>query len=326
MTAHHPAVTDFKTRDASSYNAVAQSFDRLVAHLSAPIAARLVELAKLGPEERVLDVGTGTGIVALHAARMEPSGKVTGVDLSAGMLAVARRNATRGGLSGRVEFRRMDAESLAFANASFHAVVSLFALRHFPHPETALREMHRVLRPDGRLVLAVGSGAPWLSVRGVVHRLKLLPQLLRRLRGKQLVACAFLDGLVGSYIPTSRKAEEAAWTQGHRPMTQSVPALLRDAGFQDVRWEWRGQQTIVTTAEEFWELQTTLSSLSRKRLAEASPEVVERVRQKFMTTCREVVSHGGELVYPSGALVVSARRPQDGSLREPPQERRCPQG
>jgi hypothetical protein len=84
--------------------------------------------------------------------------------------------------------------------------------------------------------------------------------------------------------------------------------MIREAGFQDIRSEWQGQQAIVNTPEEFWELQTTFSSLSRKRLATTPSEIVARVRQEFMTTCREVLSHGGELVYPIGALLVSGRR------------------
>ena len=239
---------------------------------------------------------------------MGPSGKIVGIDLSDGMLEVARQNALAQGFADRVEFRKMDAESLNCQDESFDAVVSLFALRHFPHPETALQEMHRVLRPGGRLVLAVGSGAPWLSLVGLIHRLKLLPHIVRRFQGKQLVACEFLDRMVESYIPGSQKIEEAGWTHEHAHMQQSVPALIHAAGFRDVRTEWQGQQTIINTPEEFWELQTTFSSLSRKRLAAASPEIVSRLRQDFITSCQNVLSRGGELVYPTGALVVFGRR------------------
>ena len=309
MTTVNPNHAEFKTQDAASYNQVARSFDRLVTQWSAPVAARLVALAGLVPDNHVLDVGAGTGIVALRAvAEMGPSGRVVGIDLSDGMLEVARRNARERGLADRVEFLKMDAELLDCKDGSFDAVVSLFALRHFPHPETALQEMHRVLRPGGRLALAVGSGAPWLSVRGLVHRLKLVPQLFRRVQGKQLVACEFLDGIVEAHVPASGKNEETAWTHEHAHMQHSVPTMIREAGFQDIRSEWQGQQAIVNTPEEFWELQTTFSSLSRKRLATTPSEIVARVRQEFMTTCREVLSHGGELVYPTGALLVAGRR------------------
>lgn len=309
MKAVNPDHAEFKTQDAASYNQVAQSFDRLVTQWSTPVAARLIALAGLATDSHVLDVGAGTGIVALRAAAaMGLSGRVVGIDLSDGMLEIARQNAIEQGLSDRVEFRKMDAESLDCPDGLFDAVLSLFALRHFPHPEAALKEMHRVLRPGGQLVLAVGSGTPWLSLVGLVHRLKLLPQFLRRFQGKQLVACEFLDEIVEAHVPASGKNEETAWTHEHAHMQHSVPTMIREAGFQDIRSEWQGQQAIVNTPEEFWELQTTFSSLSRKRLATTPSEIVARVRQEFMTTCREVLSHGGELVYPIGALLVSGRR------------------
>src|SRR6516164_2902240 len=105
----------FKVQDASSYDTVANDFDRFTRRFTPPIARKLVTLANLQPGATVLDVGTGTGVVALEAAsRVGPGGHVIGIDLSGGMLAVAREHAKRGG--GTSEFRVMDAENLAFAD------------------------------------------------------------------------------------------------------------------------------------------------------------------------------------------------------------------
>src|SRR5579872_1934943 len=154
----------FKTRDAASYDSLTGEFERFTQRFTQPLAERLVELAALGTSHRVLDVGTGTGVVALAAAA-ETSfrGTIIAVDLSGGMLAAAQSKVLNQGLTRRVAFARMDAEQLALQNASFDTVISLFALLHFPNPLSALREMFRVLRPGGRLVIAVGSGPPLFS-------------------------------------------------------------------------------------------------------------------------------------------------------------------
>jgi SAM-dependent methyltransferase len=110
----------------------------------------LAEIAAIKPGDRVLDVACGTGVLAREAAsRVGPTGRVTGLDLNEGMLAVARR------LRPEIDWRQGDAAKLPFEGSAFDVVVSQFALMFFPDRVAALREMWRVLAPQGRLAVAV---------------------------------------------------------------------------------------------------------------------------------------------------------------------------
>lgn len=111
---------------------------------------RVTEAAQIGSGDRVLDVACGTGVLARAAAeRVGPAGSVTGLDPNEGMLSVARRKAPD------IEWRHGVAEELPFEDASFDAVVSQFGLMFFDDRQGAIREMLRVLRPGGRLAVAV---------------------------------------------------------------------------------------------------------------------------------------------------------------------------
>ena len=112
--------------------------------------SRVVEAACIGAGDRVLDVACGTGVLARSlAARVGAQGSVTGLDLNDGMLEVASRKAPQ------ITWRQGRAEQLPFENERFDAVVSQFGLMFFADRRAALQEMMRVLRPGGRLAVAV---------------------------------------------------------------------------------------------------------------------------------------------------------------------------
>jgi phosphatidylethanolamine/phosphatidyl-N-methylethanolamine N-methyltransferase len=105
---------------------------------------------------RILDVGVGTGMcLPLYA----PSTRVVGVDLSEKMLAKARKKVAEQGLRQVESLQVMDAENLEFPDASFDVVVAQYVVNTVPHPEVALDEFTRVLKPGGEIVLINRVGA-----------------------------------------------------------------------------------------------------------------------------------------------------------------------
>jgi arsenite methyltransferase len=111
-------------------------------------------LGRLGPGERVLDVGSGAGTDSLVAAQMVgPSGTVTGIDMTREMLAKARGAAEQMGAS-NVEFVEGEIERLPFADARFDVVISNGVIDLVPDKDAVFSEIHRVLAPGGRIQVA----------------------------------------------------------------------------------------------------------------------------------------------------------------------------
>lgn len=306
-------VENTKTQDAASYDRVSEAYARFTDLTTQALAESVVHLAALQPGDRVLDVGTGTGIVALEAGRRlaAAGGRVAGVDISGGQLAVARRKGQEAGVGSVVQFARCDAESLPFADGSFDVIVSLFALLHFPDPERAVREMFRVLRPQGRLVIGVGAPPSRTTWQGWKHRLNRLPDLVRLARGRLLLAPAMLDRLVGEMLPPQPESEGgASSTAASHSLRREreITALLRQTGFSRIHSQWEGHRTEFADEEEFWQLQSTFSSVARKRLQSAGADEVERLRDQFRSACLAVQARGGTLEYHHAALLASARR------------------
>jgi ubiquinone/menaquinone biosynthesis C-methylase UbiE len=122
--------------------------------LFGPWAADLVTLAAPQAGEQVLDVACGTGVVArLAATRVGPTGTVAGLDLNPEMLAVARALPPPPGA--RITWHEGNASAMPLADAAFDVVLCQQGVQFFPDRAAALREMHRVLAPGGRLALSV---------------------------------------------------------------------------------------------------------------------------------------------------------------------------
>lgn len=118
--------------------------------LTTPAAARLVKFANVRAGQNVLDVGCGTGVVAITAARI--GAHVLGIDLTPELLKRARDNARLANVE--IDFREGDAEALPFDDSAFDVVLSQFGHMFAPRPNVAIAEMLRVLKPGGTIAFA----------------------------------------------------------------------------------------------------------------------------------------------------------------------------
>ena len=141
------------------FDGIAADYDRLNHIMSLGIdrswrRRAIKEIVHGDEEQEILDIACGTGDFSIAIAkRMSPGSRVTGLDLSDGMLAVMREKLKAEGLEGRVAVVQGDSEAMGFASARFDRAAIAFGIRNFEHREKALREILRVLKPGGRLVI-----------------------------------------------------------------------------------------------------------------------------------------------------------------------------
>jgi 2-polyprenyl-3-methyl-5-hydroxy-6-metoxy-1,4-benzoquinol methylase len=149
-----PTITEpAKLRAATTYNAASDHFDDEPLGFWKRYGERTIERLALRSGARVLDVGCGTGASALPAAdRVGPTGRVIGVDLADRLLEIARQKAASRNLD-NAEFRFGDMERLGYPDRHFDAVVCVFAIFFVPDMAKQLRELWRMVGPDGQLAI-----------------------------------------------------------------------------------------------------------------------------------------------------------------------------
>ncbi|MBL7702591.1 MAG: bifunctional demethylmenaquinone methyltransferase/2-methoxy-6-polyprenyl-1,4-benzoquinol methylase UbiE [Ferruginibacter sp.] len=146
-----------KEQVAGMFNSIAFRYDFLNRFLSAGIDIRwrkkaIKQLVKTQPKT-ILDVATGTADVALMASAILNPDKITGIDISDGMLELGRKKIEKAGLTDRIELLNGDCETINFKNDSFEAVTVAFGVRNFENLEKGLSEILRVMKPGGKLVV-----------------------------------------------------------------------------------------------------------------------------------------------------------------------------
>jgi demethylmenaquinone methyltransferase/2-methoxy-6-polyprenyl-1,4-benzoquinol methylase len=200
------------------FDRIASVYDLLNSVMTAGMHHRWRERAadqcRLGPGDSALDVATGTGDLAIELKRrVGPGGRVVGSDLSERMLELAREKARD------VEFEWGNALKLPYTDNSFDAVAAGFGVRNFADLDAGLREMVRVARPGGRVVVLemTTPERPPLSLFFRVWFDRVVPQL-GRLAG---------DSDAYSYLPSSVR---------RFPPARELAAHMSSAGLVDIRW------------------------------------------------------------------------------------------
>lgn len=182
--------------------------------------ARAVDKARVGPGDRVLDVATGTGDLALELAkRVGPGGSVIGSDFSEPMLDIARSKTVPGQDGGAARFEWANAMDLPYPDRGFDAATVGFGARNFSDLDQGLREMARVVRPGGRVVILeiTTPTKPPLSTFHKVWFDQLVPAL-GKLAG---------DSAAYDYLPNSVK---------RFPDPAGLAARMDRAGLTDIGW------------------------------------------------------------------------------------------
>ena len=146
---------DEKQNIGSLFDRIAGKYDRINHLLSLDIDKwwRRRAVRQLSKADRVLDVAVGTGDLAIELVRSGKAQQVQGIDLSAGMMAVAAKKVAAAGLSDRISMEQGSAFDMPYADDSFDAVTCGFGVRNFSDLDKGLREMYRVLRPGGELMI-----------------------------------------------------------------------------------------------------------------------------------------------------------------------------
>ena len=146
-----------KQQVSEMFDDIAQRYDFMNRFLSAGIDVswrkKAIKLFKKDNPQHILDVATGTGDMAIMAAKLLQPRKITGIDISPKMLEIGRKKVENENLGTKIELYSGDSETINFADNTFDAVMVAFGVRNFEHLEKGLAEILRVMKPGAQLVV-----------------------------------------------------------------------------------------------------------------------------------------------------------------------------
>lgn len=179
----------------------------------------------------ILDIASGTGDQALEAIRLKPE-KITGVDISEHMLAIARRKAQKKKADDRLVFQPEDAENLSFSDDSFDLATISFGIRNFENLDAALQEIQRVLKPGGGLFILEFSKPQYFPVKQIYtfYLNQLVPKWGKWI-AKDKRAYRYLSDSIGDFIYGNQMTDllrrNGFINTGFRPVTAGIVTIYR---------------------------------------------------------------------------------------------------
>ncbi|HEX3249927.1 MAG TPA: class I SAM-dependent methyltransferase [Pyrinomonadaceae bacterium] len=249
----------------------------------APVTRAMIEEAGISAGQSVVDVAGGPGEPSLTIAEVVgPTGSVTHTDAVADMVAAAEEEARRRGIT-NVQFRQALADALPFADNSFDVAVSRMGVMFFPDVVGGLREMLRVVKPQGVICLAVWGLAEQNPFTNVVTK----------------VMSRYVE------MPAAEPDAPGAFRFGE---PGKLARLLEQAGATSVRereLNYRIEAPIST--EEYWHLRSATSGTLREKLAKLPPELVAKISADVKEAASEYFA-SGHMSFPAEMLIVSARK------------------
>jgi SAM-dependent methyltransferase len=251
-----------------------------------PLSDALLELARVAPGDRVLDLACGVGDPALAAARrVGPTGTVIATDIAPDMVAFAAQRAAAEGLR-NVEAHEMDAEAIDLPDASVDAVICRLGLMFLPELDRALAGVHRVLVPGGRFAAAI----PWRPA----------DQPIPRLVG------AILDALALPPMPPAEPGRPGIFSLAD---ASYVCAALQRAALAEIRIQPYTLTFDYRSSDEWLEFLLALNVPLRQYLADVTEQRLQEVRRETAAATEPWVQDDGHVRFASYGYYATAIRP-----------------
>ncbi len=231
MTYKQEKIKPYNTNEAKGiqvermFDQIAHSYDLLNHTLSLGIdkhwrKAAIDSLRPFKPQQ-ILDVATGTGDFAMLAAKELKPKELLGIDISEGMMSVGKNKIKEAGLDKIVHFQKEDCLNLSLTSDTFDAVMVAYGIRNFENLDQGLREMYRVLKPNGRLVIIELTSPNAFPMKQLFwfYSHVFMPTL-----GKIISK----DNKAYAYLPATMEAF---------PQGEKMQQILQKAGFNDVKFK-----------------------------------------------------------------------------------------
>jgi ubiquinone/menaquinone biosynthesis C-methylase UbiE len=261
------------------YSAGWKKWDDVMMKQMQPVGEKLVESLALKGTEHVLDIASGTGEPGLTAAALLPTGQVTAIDLSENMVEIANENARLKGVN-NYHSQVAEVSRMPFGDNFFDDIICRFGTMFFPDIRSSLHEIMRVLKPNGKLAVAVWASPQensFISLLGftVTEKLK-VPKLPPDAPGIFRFA---KPGLLSGYFG--------------------------DAGLAHVTEDTISGEVFFHNFEEYWELSTDVAGPIMEMLNSQSAEVIEEIKQEIFKKATNLIKEDGTMHTNWKAIIIT---------------------